>query len=248
MHGLLDERRDEVWRRLGRVTDPELDEPVTELGFIRSVELGPDGGVDIAFRLPTYWCAANFAFLMADDMRREVGALPWVSRVRPRLLDHLHAERINEGVAQGASFRQVFGAEIEDETLETLRLRFLRKAFQRRQEAVLLALIEAGHATSEIVGMEFGYLAALELPSPVWPAKRRRYLETRHRLARTPLADGAPAFVDLDGAPLTAARFESHLQTLRSVRLNMEFNGALCRGLLAAREAPAAGFSREASP
>lgn len=238
MAGPIEARRGAVWRRLDRVADPELDEAVTDLGFIRSVEIGADGSVEITFRLPTYWCSANFAFLMADDMRREVGALPWVTRVRPRLLDHMYAEQINAGVACGASFRQVFGAEVADETLEALRTRFLRKAFQRRQEAVLLALIEAGHAPPALVALDLAGLETLALPDADWLLKRRRYLEMRHRLASSPPTDTEPAFVDLDGTALSAESFEAHLQTLRSVRLNMEFNGALCRGLLAAREAP----------
>ena len=67
---------------LATVMDPELDESVTELGFITEVELSGEGEVRIGFRLPTYWCAANFAFLMADDMRCAVEALPWVTRVQ----------------------------------------------------------------------------------------------------------------------------------------------------------------------
>jgi hypothetical protein len=37
------------------------------------------------------------------------------------------------------------------------------------------------------------------------------------------------------GRPLAAAVLGQHLRRLRSVTVNMEFNGALCRGLLAAR-------------
>ena len=70
---------------LAAVMDPELDESVTELGFITEVELGGEGEVRIGFRLPTYWCAANFAFLMADDMRRAVQALPWTTSVQVQL-------------------------------------------------------------------------------------------------------------------------------------------------------------------
>ena len=44
-----------------------------------------------------------------------------------------------------------------------------------------------------------------------------------------------PAFRTWSGAPLTADGFADHLQRLKSVRLNMEFNGALCRGLKRAR-------------
>jgi metal-sulfur cluster biosynthetic enzyme len=234
---MAEARRHEVLARLDMVTDPELDEPVTALGFIREIEIDATGGVDVAFRLPTYWCSANFAFLMADDMRREVGALPWVREVRPRLLDHMYAEAINAGVARGASFRQVFGAEITDETLESLRMKFLRKAFQRRQEAVLVAMIDAGWQAPALVRLDLAGLDAVSLPAPDWPTKRHRYVEMQARLAAAPLDPSDPAFVTLDGAPLALDGFDLHLQTLRSVRLNMEFNGALCRGLLAAREA-----------
>jgi hypothetical protein len=44
---------------------------VTDLRFIEHLTVDQDGTVSIGFRLPTYWCAANFAFLMAGDMQRE---------------------------------------------------------------------------------------------------------------------------------------------------------------------------------
>lgn len=229
-------KREAVLARLDAVTDPELDEPVTTLGFIRDIRIDDAGGVDVSFRLPTYWCSANFAFLMADDMRREVGTLPWVRAVRPRLLDHLYADAINDGVARGASFKDVFGSEITDETLDALRAKFLRKAFQRRQEAVLLALIDAGWPSSALVVLDLAGLEAVALPATDWPAQRRRYIEMRARLASAPPAPHEPAFVTLEGVMLLPEGFDLHLQTLRSVRLNMEFNGAICRGLLAARE------------
>lgn len=230
-------KRQEVLARLDAVTDPELDESVTALGFIKSIEINAAGGVAISFRLPTYWCSANFAYLMADDMRRAVGALPWVRAVRPRLLDHLYADVINDGVARGASFKDVFGAEITDDTLENLRLKFLRKSFQRRQEVVLRAMIDAGWTANALIQLGFTELAAVSLPASDWPAVRQRYIEMRERLATAPLGADDAAFVTLDGAPLAPEHFATHLEALRSVRLNMEFNGALCRGLLAAREA-----------
>jgi len=45
----------------------------------------------------------------------------------------------------------------------------------------------------------------------------------------------APAFVDEHGRIVAAADFPAHRRTLRRVSVNVEFNGALCRGLLAAR-------------
>src|SRR5476649_857826 len=97
------DRSAEVWTRLESVIDPELDESVTELGFVTRVEVDADDHVRIDFRLPTYWCAANFAFLMADDMRVAVAALPWVTKVSVGLGEHMYADEINRGVAAGRS-------------------------------------------------------------------------------------------------------------------------------------------------
>jgi metal-sulfur cluster biosynthetic enzyme len=99
-----DDRHAEVWACLQGVTDPELDESVTELNFVTKVDVDPENRVHIEFRLPTYWCAANFSFLMADDMRRAVMALAWVKDVSVVLGEHMFADRINAGLAGGLSF------------------------------------------------------------------------------------------------------------------------------------------------
>jgi hypothetical protein len=46
--------------RLARVLDPELDESILDLGFVRSLELH-SGHASVALRLPTSWCAVNFS-------------------------------------------------------------------------------------------------------------------------------------------------------------------------------------------
>ena len=94
-----DNRTQEVWSALGTVTDPEIDESVTSLNFVTSVQIQPGNEVRIEFRLPTYWCAPNFAFLMASDMRDAVTELPWVEKVTVELLDHFSADLINRGIA-----------------------------------------------------------------------------------------------------------------------------------------------------
>ncbi|MCS5599972.1 MAG: iron-sulfur cluster assembly protein, partial [Rhodospirillales bacterium] len=66
--------RDEVDQQLAKVYDPELDQPLTELGFIGGVDIAGDK-VTVRFRLPTYWCAANFAYMMASDIRERVSEL-----------------------------------------------------------------------------------------------------------------------------------------------------------------------------
>ena len=85
------DRSAEVWSALGTVTDPEIDESVTSLEFITSVQIEPGNAVRIEFRLPTYWCAPNFAFLMASDMRDAIAELSWVEKVTVELLDHFSA-------------------------------------------------------------------------------------------------------------------------------------------------------------
>src|ERR1700731_494530 len=76
------DRQAEIWVCLQGVMDPELDESVTDLNFVTKADVDSENRVHVEFRLPTYWCAANFSFLMADDMRRVVSALGWVKGVR----------------------------------------------------------------------------------------------------------------------------------------------------------------------
>jgi metal-sulfur cluster biosynthetic enzyme len=224
------EREAEVRLALDRVTDPELDEPVTDLRFIEHVRVRHDGTVSIGFRLPTYWCAANFAFLMAADMQREVGALPWVSQVRVTLGEHMYAEKINHGLANRLSFQATFGNEASAE-LDELRQTFLVKAFQRRQEALLRYLLKIGLHAGQLVSMSLQALQSIALEPGDEPL-RRRYLDRRDVCARP--AERL-AFVDARGKPLAAENLAAYLQALGRITINAEFNGALCRGLLAAR-------------
>lgn len=222
------DRPAQVNAALATVMDPELDESVTELGFVTEVEFPEDGVVRIGFRLPTYWCAANFAFLMAEDMRRAVQALPWVSQVQVRLRDHMYAEAINQGVADGAGFQAAFGAAAEG-GLDALRRTFLLKAFERRQEALLQHLVDAGHQPAALVALDLASLGQLALTAG-GQILRDRYL------ARRGLVGGNEAFVDTEGQAIAAAALPGHLRGLRRVGINAEFNGALCRGLLAVRD------------
>jgi metal-sulfur cluster biosynthetic enzyme len=227
------DRAAQVWARLESVVDPELDEPVTELGFVTSVQAGDDGHVRVDFRLPTYWCAANFAFLMADDMRAAIAPLPWVTRITVHLGEHMYAGKINRGVAAGLSFRDTFGDEASGEELGELRRIFMVKAFQKRQEALLACLLGQGHEAALLVRLSVAELASLSADS----ATRHlvsRYLERRF-VVEACVDEANLAFVDSDAAALDADRIQTYLRALRRVGVNAEFNGALCRGLLAAR-------------
>ncbi len=225
------DRKAEVWTRLQTVTDPELDEPVTELEFVTRADVDADNCVHIEFRLPTYWCAANFSFLMADDMRCAVRKLPWVADVSVVLGEHMYADKINAGLARGLTFQETFGAEA-DGNLDELRRTFLLKAFQRRQASLLAHLIEAGHGAATLVEMTLDQLVDLEVDD-AGAQLRARYLE-RHSVVADAIAT-SQAFIDADGDPLQAETLPTYVRAQRRVDVNAEFNSALCRGLLHAR-------------
>jgi metal-sulfur cluster biosynthetic enzyme len=224
-------REAEVRVRLAGVSDPELDEPVTDLGFVSRVAVGPAGDVEIGFRLPTYWCAANFAFMMAEDMRAAAAALPWVSAVRVVLDEHMYAETVNRAMSEGLSFREAFGAEAEGD-LAAIRFTFAVKAFQRRALAVIEHLFSAGLDAGRLVALDIGRLRSLGLGAE-GTRLRARYLEKR--AVAGPADSTDYAFVTHEGVALTEATLPAHLRACRRVAVNGEFNGALCRGLLVAR-------------
>jgi metal-sulfur cluster biosynthetic enzyme len=221
-------RIDQVRAALAEVTDPELDESVVDLGFVTDLKADDAGRVFIGFRLPTYWCAANFAFMMAEDMRNAAQSLPWVTGVKLRLDAHMYGDAINDGIGEGKSFDESFPDEA-NAGLEEVRRIFLLKSFQRRQEALLRHLLKLGFNADALAGMELQTLASLTLDDQ-GSRLRARYLQRRGLLGSI-----EPAFVTKDDAPIPVDRFTLYLRALSSVGLNAEFNGALCRGLLAAR-------------
>ncbi len=233
------EQLDEVWGRLDLVMDPELDEPVTDMGFIEAVSIaGPTTGqnistVEIVFRLPTYWCSPNFAFLMAEGIKREVESLPWVGQAVVSLQDHMAAEEMNAVINRGGAFSEVFAELMPGENLEALREKFDQKAFQRRQEVVIKALIWMGYPASRITAMTLADLSLIRFEDAEEDRQRVRYSSLLHskRLAR--LASDL-AFPTYQGAAI-GPDFQAYMGLLRSVRINMEFSGSLCRGLKRSR-------------
>jgi len=216
-----------VWDAVAVVSDPELDEPVTQMGFVEGIEVGEDGSVKLDFRLPTYWCSPNFAFLMLDGVRAALDALPWRPSHRITLHDHLFADEVNQGLAAGKPFAEIFEELAPGGNLDELRLKFQMKAFQRRQEALLAGLRDAGWSEMEILALDRRSLAT---PPSALTTAFARYAEAFD--ARFPQATAtAPVIVDWGGAIVDGAGFGEHVARLRSVRINMEFNGALCRGL-----------------
>jgi len=224
-------RRDEVYGQLAKVSDPELDQPLTDLGFIGGV--GIDGNaVTVHFRLPTFWCAANFAFMMAADIRERVSELPWVERVDVRLQDHFFGQEINDGVNCGKTFTESF-PELATGDLEDLRETFRVKAFLSRQERLIRCLLATGWSEDAILRVQVGDLPSLPLDSE-GTALAERY---RAILEERGLTSGrtAPAFVHPDGKPIQPPEFRGNLSHAQRTRLSVEFNASFCRGMLKTR-------------
>jgi metal-sulfur cluster biosynthetic enzyme len=225
-------RATEVWVALGEVTDPEIDESVTSLAFVTRVEIEADTRVRIRFRLPTYWCAPNFAFLMASDMRDAVEELPWVDDVSVELLDHFSAPLINRGVALKQDFRDAFPGETDGD-LSQVRQTFLGKSYQRRQELLLRHLLSKPIDAGWLVGASFQELKELSLDDE-GHSLRNLYVFAWRRI-HGGASEEQLAFTTLDGRSLRQDQLNAYLRLLTGVRRNAEFNGQICRGLLAAR-------------
>jgi len=132
-----------VLAALDTVRDPELDVSITSLGFVASATLSADGDAQVRLRLPTYFCAPNFAYLMVADAYDAVTALPGVRRAEVVLDDHFASDAINGGVAAQAGFAQSFDGEAVGE-LHQLRADFLRKAVMAGTDQVCRPLLAAG--------------------------------------------------------------------------------------------------------
>jgi metal-sulfur cluster biosynthetic enzyme len=205
----------EIWAALSGVRDPELDRPITDLGFVASVAVAP---VRVELRLPTYFCAPNFAWLMVADARDAVSALPAAGPVSVVLLDHFASEEIN---AASSSFQVAFDTDGTDPSLSALRLIFERKAHVAAQERLARQLSSCGDL-SEMSIMD----AARFAPEAAAAVARRR--------ARAGIASDY-ALCDDSGAPLTPDKLPGWLRFARTVRVSIDGNAGLCRGLLETR-------------
>jgi metal-sulfur cluster biosynthetic enzyme len=231
---------------LRAVTDPELDESLVELGFVDSVSVEGECA-EIVLRLPTFWCAPNFAYLMAHDAREETLRVPGVREVRVLLKDHMCSDEISIGVSAGHAFTDVFPGQADGDDLGELRALFRGKAFGMRQEQLVRFLLDSGLTGSEVVNIRAGdvldttdtgglrlVINGTERMLRGGAPLARAYVERRRRVG---LDNGAESRIvtDLDGAPIAAEDLEAHLQRTRRQRISMTFNALMCRGLLETR-------------
>jgi len=89
---------------LSTVTDPELDEPITDLGFVKDLSISNDGRVSLDLVTSTFWCSPNFVYMMLEEARDVVSKLGGINEVRVHLDGHHDSDRINEAINAGKSF------------------------------------------------------------------------------------------------------------------------------------------------
>ncbi len=210
---------------LSGVRDPELDEPITDLKFVAGLRVAEDA-VDVRLRLPTPFCAPNFAYLMVADAKEAVLSVPGVRSARVVLDDHHASPEINAGMAEERGFEGTFPGETEGESLDELRAIFRRKSFVSRQEKLCRALLAEGYSSEELAEMRLEEVPVSEA--------FEKYLSRREELGLDVSAE-APFVVDPDGNPIPAQAVVQHLRFAKLTRLSIEGNAGFCRGLLATR-------------
>ena len=215
----------EILDALSGVRDPELDEPVTDLGFVSNLEVDGDA-VSVRLRLPTYFCAPNFAYLMVADAKAAILSVPGVRQAQVVLDDHYASGEINGGVNEERGFEGAFPSETEGPDLEGLRETFRRKSFVSRQEQLCRVLLAEGHSPLELAAMRLG-----DMPPS---GDLDTYLERRRELGLE-VTESAPLVVDPDGNRVPEEAVVQHLRFAKTVRVSIEGNAGLCRGLLGTR-------------
>src|SRR5436305_2653951 len=71
--------KDEILKALERVNDPELHKSIVELGMVRSIEISPEGAVDVMVSLTTAGCPIRNHFVEA--VTREASSVAGVTKV-----------------------------------------------------------------------------------------------------------------------------------------------------------------------
>jgi metal-sulfur cluster biosynthetic enzyme len=250
---------DEVLAALETVRDPELDEPITTLGFVGTCTVSPGGHASIRLRLPTYFCAPNFAYLMVADAYDAAARVAGVRSAEVILEDHFASDAINSGVAAQAGFVRSFDGEAVAE-LDELRAAFLRKAVLAGTDQVCRPLLArlvatgppagatsraspAGHALTQAAADEA--LLSMTL-GDVPPSPELDRLRARRADLDLPAADDSPLVIDPEtGMALRAGTVSLHLRRARLTRAGIEANTSICGGMLRQRYPSTSATSRD---
>jgi metal-sulfur cluster biosynthetic enzyme len=232
-----------VRERLDRVTDPELDTSIVELGYVDEVRVEGHEAV-VAFTLPTAWCSPAFAWMMAVDARDEAEALPGVDRARVELREHMHDEAISRGVTE----RQTFGEAFPDADggIAAGRAKLDDKARIARQHEATGALLDAGLSGDQIARLTLDDVSVDEDRAHVWVDDGALavsvdadpvadYLEKARAVDL--FDDDDALFRTPEGERVDPEEFDLVRKRTRLARVNMGGQGSVCDALHEARRA-----------
>jgi metal-sulfur cluster biosynthetic enzyme len=211
---------------LATVRDPELDTPITALGFVASCTVSCEGRAEVRLRLPTFFCAPNFSYLMAADAYDAVISVPGITTAEVILEDHFASAEINAGVAAQAGFVASFDGEAAGE-LGELRAQFVRKAVMAGTDQVCRPLVDAGATPRELTALTLGAV-------PASPELDR--LRQRRRELGLPADDSSYLLLDpATGERILEPSVPLHLRKARVTRAGIEANTSICSGMFRVR-------------
>ena len=236
--------KDRVLRALSTVTDPELDEAITDLGFVKDLSVSGDGKVSLDLVTSTFWCSPNFVYMMLEEARDVVSNIRGVSEVRVRLEGHHDAERINEGINARKSFSECYPSEANGD-LEALNRMIRTRTLRSRLHSMVSAMSRSGIAPIDLLGVSRGDVVTdgedfvvtvrgepHRISEPADVRRVARYLSFLDGLGVT---HGPLVIWDLDGTPPQEGELASTLALSRAAKSNFGLNAELCRALLSAR-------------
>jgi len=236
--------KENVLRALSAVTDPELDEPITDLGFVKELTVSDDGRVSLDLVTSTFWCSPNFVYLMLEEARDVVSKLAGINEVRVHLDGHHDSERINKAINSGTSFADCYGAEANGNLVELNRM-IRTRALRSRLHSMATTLSKHGFSPEQLLDLSQqdvtsdGDSVVVTSPRGTFAISdledvRRvsRYLRFRERIKPS---HGPLVVWDLDGNPPKRDGFRSALEEARLASANFSLNAELCRALLEAR-------------
>lgn len=222
----------QVYDQLKHVYDPELDQSIVDLGFVQDIDIKQQD-VHVSFRLPTYWCSPNFAYIMGEDIKKRTEEIEWVNTTKVNLIEHSESNKVSKGVSERRPFEEMFG-EMNDGNLNKLRQLFRVKAYYARQERLVKYLLKKEFTKENIITMKWVVLNQSMDNNFIDYDLVTRYRNIRNEFNLSINDDGI-AFTDDQGRRLTLENFRDYFLDSRRQRLAMEFNSHFCQGVLEAR-------------
>ena len=236
--------QESVLRALSTVTDPELDEPITDLGFVKDLSVSDDGQVSLDLVTSTFWCSPNFVYMMLEEARDVVAKIPGVSEVRVHLEGHHDSDRINGGINTGKTFSECYPSEARGD-LEELNRMIRTRVLRSRLYSMVSAMSRSGVEPAELLDLSRGDVVAdgvtflfttrgrsHRVSEPADVRRVARYLDFVDKLRRE---DGPLVIWELDGTPPKAEDLGSTIALSRAAKSNFSLNAELCRALLESR-------------